>query len=94
MTYAIIYILVAYVYNNVFRSGKLPLWKNILVYLLLALGNFILLYFQLLGLPIIPCLLVAIGLMFIVRIRAFVEGRRKRKASGRSEQAAEKTLHE
>ena len=79
MTYAIIYVLVAYVYNKVFRVRKLPLLKNVIVYGLMALGTFLLLIFQMFGLPIVLCLLVAVGLMFLVRIRYWVEARQKRK---------------
>jgi len=81
ITYAIIYVLVVYVYNNVFRARKLPLLKDALVYILIAVGNLVLLWFQLLGLPIIQSLLVAVILMAMVRVRYFVEGRAKRKAA-------------
>lgn len=79
ITYAIIYVLVTYVYNKVFRVRKLPLLKDAIVYLLIAAGTFILLIFQMFGLPIVLCLLVAVSLMFLVRIRYWVEARQKRK---------------
>ncbi len=80
ITYAIIYVLVTYVYNKVFRVRKLPLLKDAIIYILIAIGTFVLLIFQMFGLPIVLCLLVAVGLMLLVRIRYFVEGRQKRKA--------------
>jgi hypothetical protein len=79
VTYAIIVLLVSYVYNKVFRVRKLPLLKDIVIYLLIALGSFILLFFQLNGLPIIASLAVAVFLMLLVRVRYFVEARAKRK---------------
>lgn len=87
ISYLIIFVLVVFVYNKVFRSQqKLPLWKEIILYLLMAIGCFLLLIFQIDKLPIIQCLLVAVLLMLMVRIRYFVEGRRKKRAE--AEQAA------
>lgn len=80
ITYVIIYVFITYVYNKVFRAGKLPLLKNIVVYILIGIGAFILLIFQVdARLPIIPSLAVAVFLMLLVRVRYFVEGRRGRK---------------
>jgi len=80
ITYALIYVLVTYVYNKVFRVRKLPLLKDAVIYLLIGVGSYLLLIFQIFGLPIVLSLSVAVGLMFLVRIRYFVEGRAKRKA--------------
>ena len=78
VTYAIICVLLVYVYNNVFRVRKLPIIKNLIVYFLIAIGGFILLLFQLdLDLPIVYCLLVAFVLMQIVRIRYWLVNRKK-----------------
>ncbi|RCX22800.1 YlaH-like protein [Fontibacillus phaseoli] len=80
ISYIVIYVLVIFVYNKVFRTQqKLPLLKEIILYLLMAIGSFLLLIFQIDKLPIIQCLLVAVVLMLMVRIRYFVEGRRNRK---------------
>ncbi|MNH72151.1 hypothetical protein D3C87_357010 [compost metagenome] len=80
IAYVIIFVLVAYVYNKVFRAQqKLPLWKEAILYVLMAIGSFLLLIFQIDKLPIIQCLLVAVGLMLMVRIRYFVEARQKKK---------------
>lgn len=80
IAYFMIFVLVAFVYNKVFRAQqKLPLWKEIILYLLMAIGSFMLLIFQVDRLPIIQCLLVAVTLMLMVRIRYFVEGRRNKK---------------
>ncbi|GGF82942.1 YlaH-like family protein [Paenibacillus aceti] len=80
ISYILIYVLVIFVYNKVFRSQqKLPLLKEIILYVLMAIGSFLLLIFQIDKLPIIQCLLVAVVLMLMVRIRYFVEGRRSKK---------------
>ncbi|MBW4840613.1 MAG: YlaH-like family protein [Paenibacillaceae bacterium] len=86
ISYVLIFVLIVFVYNKVFRAQqKLPLFKEIILYLLMALGSFLLLIFQIDKLPIIQCLLVAVVLMLMVRIRYFVEGRRnKEKKSGPS----------
>ncbi|MCI3919722.1 YlaH-like family protein [Paenibacillus sp. TRM 82003] len=85
ITYALIYVLVTYVFNKVFRVRKLPLLKEALIYLSLGAGSFLLLLFQMFGLPIVASLLVAVGLMLTVRVRYYVEGRAKRKASDNAE---------
>jgi len=80
ISYILIYVLIIFVYNKVFRSQqKLPLLKEIILYILMAIGSFLLLIFQIDKLPIIQCLLVAVVLMLMVRIRYFVEGRRNKK---------------
>ncbi|GIP51716.1 YlaH-like family protein [Paenibacillus vini] len=89
ISYILIYVLVIFVYNKVFRTQqKLPLLKEIILYLLMAIGSFLLLIFQIDKLPIIQCLLVAVVLMLMVRIRYFVEGRRSRKDKSASEPSA------
>ncbi|TXK77144.1 YlaH-like family protein [Paenibacillus sp. N3.4] len=75
MTYLLIFVFMSYVYNKVFRTRKLPILKTAVVYLLMALGSVMLLVFQVVGLPIVLCLAVAISLMFLVRIRYFIEKR-------------------
>ncbi|MFC9776763.1 YlaH-like family protein [Paenibacillus chitinolyticus] len=84
LTCLIIFIMMSFVYNKVFRTRRLPVLKALIVYVLLALGSFMLTFFQVLGpqIPIVPSLAFAILLMLILRIRYFVEGRRKKKDSG------------
>ncbi|MBP1961421.1 putative ferric reductase [Paenibacillus aceris] len=82
ITYLLIFIFMSYVYNKVFRTRKLPILKTAIVYVLMAIGSIMLLGFQLVGLPIVLCLTVAISLMFLVRIRYFIE---KRTGSGNPE---------
>ncbi|WP_082587956.1 YlaH-like family protein [Paenibacillus sp. Soil724D2] len=75
ITYLLIFIFMSYVYNKVFRTRKLPVLKTAIIYVLLAIGSVMLLVFQIVGLPIVLCLAVAISLMFLVRIRYFIEKR-------------------
>jgi hypothetical protein len=53
----------------------LVLTRSLWIYFLIALGAVMLVFFQLMGLPIIPSLAVAIGLMLMVRIRYWVQAR-------------------
>ena len=81
ITFFIIFVFVAFVYNKVFRvQQRLSIGKTILVYVIIAFGSVMLLFFQVLGrLPIILCLGVAILLMLIVRVRHFIEDRSHKK---------------
>ncbi|MDQ0192603.1 YlaH-like family protein [Paenibacillus wynnii] len=82
IAYIVIFVLLTYVYNRVFRvNQKLPIGKEIVLYIMMAVGSGMLLIFQHDKLPIIQCLLVAVGLMLLVRVRYFVEARQKRKAA-------------
>ena len=81
IAYIVIFVLLTYVYNRVFRvNQKLPIGKEIVLYMMMAVGSGMLLIFQHDKLPIIQCLLVAVSLMLLVRVRYFVEARQKRKA--------------
>jgi hypothetical protein len=75
ITYILIFILLSFVYNKVFRTRKLPVLKALIIYLLLGVGSILLLVFQIAGLPIILCLGVAVLMMLILRIRYFIEKR-------------------
>jgi len=79
-TYILIYVLLTIIYVKVFRiKGRLPLWKEFIVYGLLAIFSFVLLVFQIdRQLPIVASLLVAIVLMVIVWIRSRLTRRFKR----------------
>ncbi|WP_379131472.1 YlaH-like family protein [Paenibacillus sp. sgz500958] len=80
IAYIVIFVLLSYVYNRVFRvNQKLSTLKEIVLYLMMAVGSGMLLIFQHDKLPIIQCLLVAVGLMLLVRVRYIVEARQKRK---------------
>jgi 4-hydroxybenzoate polyprenyltransferase len=80
VTYLIIYVFMAYVYTKVFKVRRLPILKELIIYLMIGVGALILLFFQHdLQLPIVYCLTVAISLMLIVRIRYFFENRKQQK---------------
>lgn len=79
LAFVIIYVCLAFVYVKVFRMRRLPILKEAIVYLLLGVGALILLMFQVdLHLPIVNCLLFAVGLMFVVRIRTYFLKRAQR----------------
>lgn len=81
VSFALIFLCIAYIYNKVFRTRRLPLLKNAIVYGLLACGAFMLLVFQVdAGLPMVYSLLVAVLLMLVVRIRYYIEGRRQKRS--------------
>ncbi len=59
-----------YIFNKVFRAQqRLPILKEILVYLLIAFGSFILTILQVDKLPIIQCMAVAVAMMLMLRGR-------------------------
>lgn len=75
-TFVLIYVCLAFVYVKVFKVRKLPILKELIIYLLIGVGAFLLLVFQVdLQLPIVPSMLAAVSLMLIVRIRAYFVGR-------------------
>jgi hypothetical protein len=80
LTYILIFILLSFVYNKVFRTRKLPVLKALIIYLLIGVGSILLLFFQIAGLPIILCLGVAVLMMLILRIRYFIEKRSGRRS--------------
>lgn len=78
-TWILIFLFLTYIYNKVFRVRKLPILKDLIVYATMLAGAFLLLVFQVdAGLPIVYSLAVAVLLMFTVRVRYWVEERRKR----------------
>ncbi|MBR2569915.1 MAG: YlaH-like family protein [Paenibacillus sp.] len=79
VSYVLIFLCVMYIFNKVFRVRKLPILQEVAIHVLMAIGCFLLLIFQIDKLPILQCLLVAVALMFMVRVRYFVEARQKKK---------------
>lgn len=72
IAFIIIFICLVLIYNKIFRVRKLPVLKNLILYVILAFGSYMLLFFQVdAGLPIIPSLGLAILLMLVVKIRSF-----------------------
>lgn len=77
--YILILAFLIYIYNKVFRARKLPLLKDAVIYVTMAVGAFVLLIFQTdAGLPILQSLAVAVVLMVIVRVRYAIAERRKK----------------
>ncbi|KIL41724.1 hypothetical protein SD70_04965 [Gordoniibacillus kamchatkensis] len=77
ITYLLIFVMVAYVYHKVFATRRLPILKLIVVYAAMAVGCYLLLIFQLFGLPIVLCIAVALFLMLLTRVRAYAEKRQR-----------------
>lgn len=72
ITFVIIYACLAFVYVKVFKEKKLPILKELIIYLLIGVGAFLLLVFQVdLRMPIVPSLLASVALMLIVRVRTY-----------------------
>src|SRR4051794_3057855 len=70
VTFFLIFGFSAYVYNKVFRVRKLPILKELILYLVIGAGSFMLLLFQVdARLPIVPSLFVAIVMMLLYRGR-------------------------
>lgn len=79
ISYLIIFSGLLLIYDKVFRTRKLPVLKEILLWIIIGSASFILWAFQrLFEFPIIPSLLVALGLMALVKIRYWVEARQKK----------------
>ena len=76
ISYILILAFTIYIFNAVFRMGKLPILKEILVYVIMAAGCLILLVLQIDKLPIIQCMAVAVAMMVMVRLRQIYDKRR------------------
>lgn len=77
ISYLLILACTIYIFNAVFRSGKLPILKEILVYIVMAIGCLVLLLLQLDKLPIIQCMAVAVAMMGLLRLRQLYDKRKK-----------------
>ncbi|MFC5532156.1 YlaH-like family protein [Cohnella yongneupensis] len=75
VSYLLILAFVIYIFNAVFRPGRLPILKEVLVYLMMAVGCYVLLVLQLLILPIIQCMSVAVFMMLLLRLRQLYDKR-------------------
>jgi hypothetical protein len=81
ISYLLILACTIYIFNAVFRMGKLPIIKEILVHIVMAFGCLILLLLQLDKLPIIQCMAVAVGMMALLRMRQFYDRRKAFRSS-------------
>lgn len=76
VSYILILASVIYIFNKVFRPGqRLPLLKEVMVHIVMAVGSVVLLVLQIDKLPIIQCMAVAIAMMLMLRIRQFNDRR-------------------
>lgn len=78
ISYAVILLLTVYIFNTVFRPGRLPLWKEVVLHLFMAAGAWLLWLLQHDRLPIIACMGGAAIMVAIVRIRQRWARRRHR----------------
>jgi hypothetical protein len=79
ITFAFIFFSIVYIYNKVFKSKRLPILKDAIVYLMMLIGSFALMIFQVdADLPIVYSLSVAIGLMAAYQIRVWLDKRKSK----------------
>ena len=77
-----------YIFNSVFRPVKrLPILKEIGVYVMILIGSLILLVLQVDKLPIIQCMAVAVAMMLMLRLRQLYDRWRKGRGTGGAESA-------
>jgi hypothetical protein len=88
VSYLLILAFTIYIFNAVFRMGRLPLIKEAIVHIVMAIGCLVLLLLQLDKLPIIQCMGVAVLMMLVLRLRQLYDKRRSRKAGGADQAAA------
>ncbi|WP_276355953.1 YlaH-like family protein [Cohnella caldifontis] len=80
VSYILILAFTIYIFNAVFRPGRLPILKEVLVYLLMAIGCCVLLVLQVDKLPIIQCMGIAVIMMLLLRLRQLYDKRRNRRS--------------
>jgi uncharacterized membrane protein len=80
ISYLLILAFTIYIFNAVFRPGRLPILKEALVYLLMAVGCAVLLVLQVDKLPIIQCMGIAVILMLLLRLRQLYDKWRSRRS--------------
>jgi hypothetical protein len=78
ISYILIFVFTAYIFNNVFRPGRLPVLKEVFVYIFMAIGSLVLLVLQLDRLPIIQCMGIAVFMMLLLRLRQIYDKWRKK----------------
>jgi len=75
-----------YIFNKVFRAQqRLPILKEVLVYILMALGCLVLLVLQIDKLPIIQCMAVAVFMMLLLRARQLYDKWKSRRNGKRGD---------
>lgn len=76
MIYLLILVLTSVVYQVAFAI-RLPLFRQVVVYLALAVGCFLLTLFHYMGFPIIPILFFTVVLIAVTRIRLYYVRKQK-----------------
>lgn len=90
VSYLLILGFTIYIFNSVFRpQAKLPIIKEILVYIVMAIGSFVLMIMQVDKLPIIQCMGIAVIMMLMLRGRQMYDKWKKGKAGGPEARKAE-----
>jgi hypothetical protein len=69
VSYLIILVLSVYIFNNVFRAGRMPFLKEVFLYIFMAAGAWLLWILQHDRLPIVPILGGAAVAVLLVQIR-------------------------
>ncbi len=88
ISYLLILAFTIYIFNAVFRMGRLPILKEVIVHVVMAIGCLVLLLLQLDKLPIIQCMAVAVVMMLMLRGRQMYDkwrGKGGDKPAGRAE---------
>ncbi|MFD0588085.1 YlaH-like family protein [Paenibacillus sp. GCM10027627] len=81
VSYLVILGFTIFIFNSVFRpQQKLPLLKEVLVYVCMAIGCFVITILQLMGLPIIQCMAIAVFMMMLLRGRQLYDKWKKGRA--------------
>ncbi|MCU6709500.1 YlaH-like family protein [Paenibacillus sp. J5C_2022] len=79
VSYVLILAFTIYIFNSVFRpQARLPLLKEVLVYVVMAIGSFVLMILQVDKLPIIQCMGIAVLMMLMLRGRQLYDKYRKK----------------
>lgn len=90
VSYILILGFTIFIFNSVFRpQTRLPILKEILVYLLMALGSFILMIMQVDKLPIIQCMAIAVVMMLMLRGRQLYDKWKKGRSDSSNSREAE-----
>ncbi|MHA7963788.1 YlaH-like family protein [Paenibacillus sp. CAU 1782] len=82
VSYLLILGFTIFIFNQVFRpQQKLPILKEVMVYLLMAFGSFVLMILQVDKLPIIQCMGIAVLMMLMLRGRQMYDKWRNKKSA-------------
>jgi len=82
VSYLLILGFTIYIFNKVFRanSEKLPILKEVMVYVVMIIGSFVLMILQIDKLPIIQCMGIAVLMMLMLRGRQLYDQWKSKRA--------------